>query len=202
MEHEKTPERLTEQIVEICKGIVEGIKPQYVKVQPQPWCKKLDCYANVSTMVEKYGGKQVYGWTIWIWKYIMIDAEAHSVWQSPEGELIDVTPHEGNDERILYLIDNTMVYDGNIIGSRRFPLNDSPIVKELIDIANTNDKLLDELSNDDNIRNTEIKKEFYDNSLRSQNLLKALENKFKNINRNDPCPCGSGRKFKLCCGKE
>ena len=25
--------------------------------------------------------------------------------------------------------------------------------------------------------------------------------KFKNIGRNDPCPCGSGRKFKQCCGK-
>jgi preprotein translocase subunit SecA len=23
----------------------------------------------------------------------------------------------------------------------------------------------------------------------------------KKPNRNDPCPCGSGKKFKLCCGK-
>ena len=22
------------------------------------------------------------------------------------------------------------------------------------------------------------------------------------IGRNDPCPCGSGRKYKLCCGKD
>ncbi|WP_298357633.1 DUF1186 domain-containing protein [Rhodoblastus sp.] len=29
------------------------------------------------------------------------------------------------------------------------------------------------------------------------------ENKFKNVGRNDPCPCGSGRKYKKCClGKE
>lgn len=25
--------------------------------------------------------------------------------------------------------------------------------------------------------------------------------KFKGVGRNDPCPCGSGRKFKQCCGK-
>jgi len=25
------------------------------------------------------------------------------------------------------------------------------------------------------------------------------ENKFKNVGRNDPCPCGSGKKFKKCC---
>ncbi len=29
------------------------------------------------------------------------------------------------------------------------------------------------------------------------------ENRFKNIGRNDPCPCGSGKKYKKCClGKE
>jgi hypothetical protein len=26
-----------------------------------------------------------------------------------------------------------------------------------------------------------------------------LENPFKNVGRNDPCPCGSGKKFKKCC---
>ena len=25
------------------------------------------------------------------------------------------------------------------------------------------------------------------------------ENKFRNVGRNDPCPCGSGKKFKKCC---
>ena len=23
----------------------------------------------------------------------------------------------------------------------------------------------------------------------------------KNVGRNDPCPCGSGKKYKKCCGK-
>ena len=27
-------------------------------------------------------------------------------------------------------------------------------------------------------------------------------NPFKSIGRNDPCPCGSGKKFKKCCGKD
>lgn len=29
-----------------------------------------------------------------------------------------------------------------------------------------------------------------------------VRNKFENIGRNDPCPCGSGRKYKKCCGSE
>ena len=28
------------------------------------------------------------------------------------------------------------------------------------------------------------------------------ENLFKGVGRNDPCPCGSGKKFKKCCGKD
>lgn len=31
------------------------------------------------------------------------------------------------------------------------------------------------------------------------NKKEENENKFKNIGRNDPCPCGSGKKFKKCC---
>lgn len=27
-------------------------------------------------------------------------------------------------------------------------------------------------------------------------------NPYKNVGRNDPCPCGSGKKFKNCCGKD
>lgn len=28
------------------------------------------------------------------------------------------------------------------------------------------------------------------------------DSKFKDVGRNDPCPCGSGKKFKNCCWKE
>ncbi len=28
------------------------------------------------------------------------------------------------------------------------------------------------------------------------------EEEFRNAGRNDPCPCGSGKKFKSCCGRE
>jgi preprotein translocase subunit SecA len=31
--------------------------------------------------------------------------------------------------------------------------------------------------------------------------LQAKPIKVKKIGRNDPCPCGSGKKYKICCGK-
>jgi uncharacterized protein YecA (UPF0149 family) len=33
------------------------------------------------------------------------------------------------------------------------------------------------------------------------NRAKTIINENKKIGRNDPCPCGSGKKYKKCCGK-
>lgn len=39
---------------------------------------------------------------------------------------------------------------------------------------------------------------FYDGQLVAQHPFVRVEPK---IGRNDPCPCGSGKKYKKCCGK-
>jgi len=39
-----------------------------------------------------------------------------------------------------------------------------------------------------------------DGAERYERLLKALE--AKKVGRNDPCPCGSGKKYKKCCGRD
>ena len=31
--------------------------------------------------------------------------------------------------------------------------------------------------------------------------VETIRNKGPKIGRNDPCPCGSGKKYKNCCGK-
>lgn len=48
------------------------------------------------------------------------------------------------------------------------------------------DKLLDE----------EKRKELYKAQKRSMIVVKG-----KKIGRNEPCPCGSGKKYKFCCGR-
>ena len=34
-----------------------------------------------------------------------------------------------------------------------------------------------------------------------QKTKKATPKRVNKIGRNDPCPCGSGKKYKQCCGK-
>ena len=37
-------------------------------------------------------------------------------------------------------------------------------------------------------------------NVRDDRLPKPVTNPVRNVGRNDPCPCGSGRKYKKCCG--
>ena len=53
-----------------------------------------------------------------------------------------------------------------------------------------------ELPQWDNIFTPERKKELYREQKQSGTIRKE-----KKIGRNDPCPCGSGKKYKKCCGK-
>ena len=48
----------------------------------------------------------------------------------------------------------------------------------------------------DNLLTAERRKELYKEQKSSRTVVKPPK-----VGRNDPCPCGSGRKYKQCCGK-
>ena len=52
---------------------------------------------------------------------------------------------------------------------------------------------------ENNLKNTKAEK--YDPSARPQErkIQKTVVNTERKIGRNDPCPCGSGKKYKNCC---
>ena len=52
-----------------------------------------------------------------------------------------------------------------------------------------------ELPEWDNILSEEKRKELYREQKSSTTVVKPPK-----IGRNDPCPCGSGKKYKKCCG--
>ena len=53
-----------------------------------------------------------------------------------------------------------------------------------------------ELKQWDNLLTPERRKELYKQQKFSGTIVKE-----KKVGRNDPCPCGSGKKYKFCCGK-
>ena len=48
----------------------------------------------------------------------------------------------------------------------------------------------------DNIFDADKKKALYREAKKANTVIKG-----KKVGRNDPCPCGSGKKYKFCCGK-
>lgn len=192
MKRETTPIRVTDKIMELCSGIVSDVIPEYVPVAAQEWCLPNECFPNVERMVQEQGGQQINGWAIWQWANILVEAEAHSVWRSPEGELMDITPYVNGENEILFLRDDNMVYKGNTIASIRLALTSSKLVAEYIWLMNERDRIMSETPG----RMCSIPKPLLD---RIEEIKAILH---EDVRGNEFCPCQSGLKYKKCCGRE
>jgi len=132
----RTPIVITEQVEELCSELDDSQKPRYIPVRPNPDSEVNECFFNVRAKVEKDGGGIQFGWTIWEWTNIMIEAVFHAVWISRKDEQIDITPKPKNVRWVLFLPDNTHAYDYNRgyyrIDNVRRPLSNSPLVAEFI----------------------------------------------------------------------
>jgi len=145
------------------------------------------------------GGQQVNGWAIWQWANVLVEAEAHSVWRSPEGELIDITPHVNGESQVLFLHDAGMVYSGQSIGNVRLALTGSPLVAELVDLGDRIDAVMCSYKPGTEIPFSELRHRLLPLKERREAIVRMLNQK---AGRNDPCPCQSGLKYKKCCGRE
>lgn len=62
------------------------------------------CQANTAHRISKAGGERVDGWMIWE-NRLFAEAEAHTVWRDPEGNIVDLTPRVDGDDTILFVPD-------------------------------------------------------------------------------------------------
>ena len=132
----RTPIGITEQIEELCSELYDRKKPRYVPVQPDPNSEINECFFNVRAKMEREGGDIQFGWTIWEWPRIMIEAVFHAIWISPNKEQIDITPKRKNVSSVLFLPDGGRTYDYSHklrqIDNVRRPLSNNPLVAEFI----------------------------------------------------------------------
>lgn len=115
-----------------------------------------------------------------------MEAEAHAIWESPDNQLIDITPHVPAEKQILFLLDDTVVYIGTPIPSHRQALTNSPLVAELITLYNKKDEIAATCT----VATYEIPIEMY------KRIIELQERFHRKSNRNASCPCGSGLKYK------
>lgn len=192
MIRETTPARITQVIIDFCASITSDSSPEYIDVCPASWATPNECFNNVPRMVKQYGGSMISGWAVWQRGNMLLDAEAHAIWRTPDGKLIDITPHSYNEKRILFLFDSSVCYHGITIPSHRQALTNSPLVAELIRLCTVRDHAMQ----------TSIFGDRYTLPVDWYDQVRALEFIFaQEVGRNDPCTCGSGLKYKKCCGQ-
>ena len=135
-------------------------------------------------------------------------------------EKIKVVPKEISDEFekviVLNIIDkywtehiNTMSHLREGIHLRSYA-NDDPLRAYTVEGYEMFDNMLQNIDKDvtiflvkaeikQNIERKEVSKDKITND--GKDAVKAKPKKSDKVGRNDPCPCGSGKKYKQCCGK-
>ena len=197
-----TPKNITKEIRDFCNDVSPGESPAQLLIQPASKAISGECFPNVNAQIKKLGGSLQHGWKITQILNLILEAEFHGVWISPEGKTIDITP-DPVDTRSLFIPDRKAKYEYKQVDSIRRPLVNDPLVHEYIAVH----KNIFEIMNRGALAYQTGKvrvnnNEYQQNLMRLGRILHLLEPPIGKVGRNDPCPCGSGSKFKKCCGKD
>lgn len=202
-----TPKIISRDVLKFCETI-SNHKPIYIAVVSDSQSEVNECFPNVEEKVKVDGGKIKYGWQVWKTRNYLIEAEFHAVWESDNGECIDITPKENLEDKILFLTEDEIVYKGVQIDNIRESLVKDVLVDELIKnrreyfLLMNSENIKDKYGvlTEDDLTTEQVKRCEY---LMKEHiiLINKIEEKYssKEIGVNDECLCGSGKKYKKCC---
>ena len=140
-------------------------------------------------------------------RYFMLEKGVYEKLLTNPDEKVEVTVKELAEKYDLSIMDMTGFLDG---------INDSLVTPNPIDTMEEDTKVslafdkeklyknmvdakadwLYELPQWDEIFDAETKRKLYLEQKKSGTVVVG-----KKVGRNDPCPCGSGKKYKFCCGR-
>jgi hypothetical protein len=172
-------------------------KPEFLSCQPTPNSEINECFPNVENQIKKVGGTCVLGWQIWKSTYL-IEAEFHAVWQSPEGNLVDITPKKYGINKILFIADPNAVYEGKQINNLRINITDNKLVDQFIEGHNAIFRILNKGERAFQYQIILERRELETRNHIEQALRGLEQMILKGNTRNSPCLCNSGRKYKVC----
>lgn len=176
--------------------------PEYVNILPDKNLAYGECFYNVQKYIENYGGKLVCGWQFYELTY-MIEAEFHGIWQNPEGILVDITPREYNVDKILFIEDKTLVFDGIRRDNFRYNKLNNPLVDDVIELEKRKFIMIDKAENVNEIGEihwNQIESFFYERIAIASNEIEEMIR--CDGDNNSYCTCKSGLSYEQCHRKE
>lgn len=197
-----TPTAITPVIAALCRELSPDHRPRLVPVRPATNATVAECFDNVLAKVAHDGGSIVYGWTIWAWPRVFVEAEHHGVWDDGTGSLTDVTPHLHGERRIMFLPDPGRVYD--FVGRRplinvKRSIGEVEAAQHWIDASDRIARFLDAHSDGEAYR---YDRRDMEPLAREVQRTKAdvMVSLAMTTSPNDSCVCGGRQKFRKCCG--
>lgn len=217
----ETPKQITEEIRTFAKEeIGSDFEPIFMEIKAAEGTRPQKCHENVADAIAKLGGSIQYGWSVWEGQSLWLEAEFHSVWVTPNGEWVDITPDPDGETQRLFVPDNRFKYEGAAF-ARKYRTTtsdpkDRPRVDKFIEINREIDSIMVKykagvpLSPEDNSRVLKLRGDAHYALIGSATAVPIFgpvisgqlpvgRIPIARVGRNEPCPCGSGRKFKNCC---
>ncbi|MCX4027951.1 hypothetical protein H0A36_19610 [Endozoicomonas sp. SM1973] len=130
----KLPDIERKHVIQFCSGLSDAL-PVKIPLRPLKDADQRDCFNILSEHVAEHGGSQLFGWSIWEWPSVMIEAEFHSVWKNDAGEIIDLTPKPKYFEYTIFVHDSSKVYQGRQVNNIRKPIAKGLTTKKYIETA-------------------------------------------------------------------
>lgn len=198
----RTPSAVGPTVRRFCAGVRPDRDPVFLRVAADPDCHPNACFQNVSRRVLRDGGAPQFGWSIWLWPHVFIEAEHHAVYAPPGGRpWLDITPGPRGLKRRLFLPDDAALHDpaaGQRRDNIRMALSDDPLIAELFAGAEARSEVWNGAAQPGDVQ------------VASLNRLEAAEHAqvraqfhlgMRYTPANAPCFCGSGKRFKRCHGR-
>lgn len=197
--HTRTPPEITKHLIGLAAKVAPRQTPLYVPVHPEPGAQANECFPNVEAKIEKNGGTIVYGWLLWEWPNVLVEAEFHAVWRSLDGNLIDITPKADGEEKVLFVTDERRTYRGVSIDNVRIALRDDLLIHHFIKISEYIVKVMNRGESAQQCGYVSIPADEIEPLLLFRNL--TVEMLRRGLRAHDDCLCGSGKKYKRCHAK-
>lgn len=119
-------------ILALCRKIGTGSAPTYVDVAPDRDSILNDCFRNVQNRIARDGGTQQCGWILWEAENILIEAEFHCVWRTPQDKLLCISAREDGENRLAFLPDHSRRHEGRRVENIALSWPNNQSVEELL----------------------------------------------------------------------
>lgn len=195
-----TPARVDHAVRRLIDTVAPGGRPHYLEVTPEPGATVNGCFSNVRAKSARHGGRMLCGWQLWEWPRVLVEAEFHAVWLSPQDEMVEITPKPHGESAILFVPDEQHGYDGQVVDNVRMALHEDQLIEHFIRVSRAIVQVMVGSGRTSRQARTWIPAEQIAPLRQAQRFLgQAIHS---GLREHDPCLCGSGSRYRRCHGHE